>query len=68
MRLLGLNFKSDNTIKSKAIKYFVKNILPDFEQNCLILIHIKTMKTYSVNCKKNTANKNCSVKKLNKIG
>ena len=24
MRLLGLNFKSDSTIKSKAIKYFVK--------------------------------------------
>ena len=31
MRLLRLEFKSDNTIKSKAIKYIAKNILPRFE-------------------------------------
>ena len=31
MRLIGLCFKSDNMIKSKAIKYIVKKILPDYE-------------------------------------
>ena len=31
----------------------------------LILCHIKTMETYCVNCKINTANKNCSVWKTN---
>ena len=31
MRLLGLGFKSDNTLKSKAIKHIVKKILPDYE-------------------------------------
>ena len=31
MRLLGLELKSDNTIKSKAIKYIVKKILPSYE-------------------------------------
>ena len=50
MRLLGLNFKSDNTIKSKAIKCVVK-------KHCLImnnqiLHHIKTMEMNCVNCKK----------------
>ena len=30
MRLLGLKFKSDNTLKSKAMKYIVKNILPTY--------------------------------------
>ena len=30
MRLLGLEFKSDNMIKSKAIKYIVKKILHDY--------------------------------------
>ena len=29
MRLLGLEFKSDNTIKSNAMKYIVKKILLD---------------------------------------
>ena len=27
MRLLGLEFKSDNMIKSKAMKFFIKNIV-----------------------------------------
>ena len=31
MRLLGLDFKSDNVIKSKAIKFIVKNVLPDYK-------------------------------------
>ena len=31
MRLLGLGFKSDNIIKSKAIKFIVKKILPDYK-------------------------------------
>ena len=31
MRLLGLQFKSDNTIKSKAIKFIVKKILPNYK-------------------------------------
>ena len=31
MRLLGLNFKSDNSLKSKAWKYIAKTILPSYE-------------------------------------
>ena len=30
-RLLGLEFKSDNTIQYKAVKYIVKKILPDYK-------------------------------------
>ena len=30
-RLLGLEFKSNNIIKSKAMKFFVKKILPDYK-------------------------------------
>ena len=30
-RLLGLEFKSDNIIKSKAIKYFLKKVFPDYK-------------------------------------
>ena len=32
MRLLGLEFKSDNIIKSKAIKFIVKKMLPYYKQ------------------------------------
>ena len=32
MRLLGLEFKSDNIIKSKAIKFIVQKMLPDYKQ------------------------------------
>ena len=31
MWLLGLEFKSDNIIKSKAMKFIVKTILPDYK-------------------------------------
>ena len=31
MRLLTLEFESYNKLKSKAIKYIVKKILPDYE-------------------------------------
>ena len=31
MRLLGLQFKSDNIIKSKAIKFIFKKILPNYK-------------------------------------
>ena len=31
MRLLGLQFKSDNIIKSKAIKFIIKKILPNYK-------------------------------------
>ena len=31
MRLLGLDFKSDNVIKSKAIKFIVKKVLSDYK-------------------------------------
>ena len=31
MRLLGLEFKSDNIIKSKAMKFIVKKMLPDYK-------------------------------------
>ena len=30
-RLLGLEFKSDNIIKSKTVKFIVKKILPDYK-------------------------------------
>ena len=55
MRLLRLELKPDNTIKLKAIQYIAKKY-------SLFLHHIKTMETYCVSCKKNTANKNSSVK------
>ena len=32
MRLLRLEFKSDNIIESKATKFIVKKILPDYKQ------------------------------------
>ena len=32
MRLLILDFKSDNIIKSKAIKFILKKVLPDYKQ------------------------------------
>ena len=31
MSLLGLEFKSDNLTKSKAMKFIVKKILPDYK-------------------------------------
>ena len=31
MKLLGLDFKSDKVIKSKAIKFIVKKVLPDYK-------------------------------------
>ena len=31
MSFLGLEFNSDNIIKSNAIKFIVKNILPDYK-------------------------------------
>ena len=31
MKLLGLQFKSDNIIKSKALKFIVKKILPNYQ-------------------------------------
>ena len=30
-RLLGLEFKSDNIIKLKAVKFIVKKILPEYK-------------------------------------
>ena len=51
MRLLRLGFKSNNKIKSKAIKYIAKRYSP-----------IKTMKTYFVSCIKFLA-----LEELNKI-
>ena len=45
----GLEFKSDNTIKSNAMKYIFKN-------RCLNLLHIKKKETYCVSCKKNGVN------------
>ena len=63
MRLLGLKTKPDNEIKSKAMKYIFKKILPDYKYRCLILLNIKTMETYCVTCKKNTRNKNSTVKR-----
>ena len=41
MRLLRLEFKSDNTIKANAIKYIVEKILPNYDTSHLILLHIK---------------------------
>ena len=68
MGLLKIEFKSDNTIKSKALKYIVKKILPHHGESCLILLHIKPMKTYCLRCKKNILQTKILVlKKLNKI-
>ena len=36
-RLLRLEFKPDNRLKSKAVKHIVKNMLPDYKKGCLIL-------------------------------
>ena len=37
MGLWRLEFQSDNMIKSKAMKYIVIKVLPDYEWNRLIL-------------------------------
>ena len=39
MQLLRSEFESDNITKSKAVKYIVKQILPDYEQLFLIFIN-----------------------------
>ena len=52
MRLLELEFKSDNTIKPKAMKYIVNRY-----------IYIYKMETYCVSCKRNTGNKCSTVKR-----
>ena len=57
MRLLGLGYKSDNIIKSKAIKFIAKKILPDHRQ------HWKPIESVV----KRSANKSSCVRKLNKI-
>ena len=44
-KLLRLEFKSDNSIKTKCLKYVVKNILPNYKTNMLI---------YCLKCEKNT--------------
>ena len=31
MRLLGLEFKSNNTLKSKSMQQIIQTILPDYE-------------------------------------
>ena len=62
MRLLGLEFKSGNMITSKAIKNIVKKYY-SIRSNCLILLHIKTMEIYYVNCEKNIANKNSGIRR-----
>ena len=36
MILLRLDFKSDTTIKSKAIKYIFKKLLARYQKSCLI--------------------------------
>ena len=43
-RLLGSEFKSDNVIKSKVIKYIAKKILSNYESRCLILLKLSTKK------------------------
>ena len=45
------------------MKYIAKEILLDYKQHCLILLHIKTMEMYWVSYKKNPANKNSFVRK-----
>ena len=36
MRLLGLEFRLDNMIKSKAMKYIVRKILPNYEKSPML--------------------------------
>ena len=35
MRILGLNFKSDNNVKSQAIKYIVTKIMSHYDYKLL---------------------------------
>ena len=51
VRLLGLEFKWDNILKTKAMKFIVK-------KTCLIISNI-----YCVSCKKNTAKEKSSFRK-----
>ena len=48
--------------KSKAMNYIVKKILSHYKRSCLSLLHVKAIKTYSVNCKKNAVDKNSSIR------
>ena len=43
MGLLRLEFKSDSTIKLKAIKHIVKKKLHNYKLLCLNLLHIKNI-------------------------
>ena len=36
-RLLALDFKSGNIVKSKAMKFIAKKILPDYKENNFII-------------------------------
>ena len=36
-RLLALEFKSGNIVKSKAMKFIAKKILPDYKENNFII-------------------------------
>ena len=36
-RLLALEFKSDNIVKSKSMKFIAKKILPDYKENNFII-------------------------------
>ena len=53
-RLLGLEFKSNDIIKSKAIKFIAESNIA-----CLEV----TMEAYCISCKKYTTNENSSVRK-----
>ena len=54
MRLLGLEFKSDNIIKSRAITYIV-------QYYCPIISNTVWCDAYGISC--NTANQNLSIKR-----
>ena len=66
MRLLRLEFKSDNATKSKAIKDIVKKTLLHYESSCLILLYTKTMEMYCFSCKNIQQAKILVSKELNK--
>ena len=51
-RLLGLELKSENKIKSKAMKLVVNKTLPDYKKHCPIFLNIKTIIMCCISCKK----------------
>ena len=66
-RLLGLELKSENEIKSKAMKFFINKTLSDYKKHYPIFLNIKTIIMCCMSCKKILRTKIQVSKKINKI-